>query len=444
MLNIPPSADGLGGRYIKNKHMKKLRYIILLTAVLSLPLSAQTNPALQVEVKQTGGWVFYAPETPRIEIGVKNPGNEKVNQNIRLTVSTDKRMPVYCFAQQTTVAPHDTAQVNFSFTLPAPGFYRCTVSNEDIEIQKFNIGYEPEAIVSLPDNQPDIDTFWETAKKELAAVAPDYKMTLLPGLTTDKRRLYQVSMKSLGNVEIAGYYCVPVKKGKYPVIISYMGYGSKPWQPKPNDNPGYAEFVLSTRGQGLNEKANSYGDWITYELGNKDKYYYRGAFMDLIRAIDFVSSRPETDTLHIFAEGGSQGGAFTLAACALDQRIAAAAPTIPFLSDYPDYFSIVHWPAEPVLKKQAELGLTDDQLYETLSYFDIKNLAQKITCPIMMGVGLQDEVCPPHTNFAGYNRISAEKKYYIFTTYGHDVPAEWWQLRHAFFEKQRKINRFTK
>ena len=58
MLNIPPSADGLGGRYIKNKHMKKLRYIILLTAVLSLPLSAQTNPALQVEVKQTGGWVF--------------------------------------------------------------------------------------------------------------------------------------------------------------------------------------------------------------------------------------------------------------------------------------------------------------------------------------------------------------------------------------------------
>ena len=444
MLNIPPSADGLGGRYIKNKHMKKLRYIILLTAVLSLPLSAQTNPALQVEVKQTGGWVFYAPETPRIEIGVKNPGNEKVNQNIRLTVNTDKRMPVYCFAQQTTVAPHDTALVSFSFTLPAPGFYRCTVSNEDVEIQKFNIGYEPEAIVSLPDNQPDIDTFWETAKKELAAVAPDYKMTLLPGLTTDKRRLYQVSMKSLGNVEIAGYYCVPVKKGKYPVIISYMGYGSKPWQPKPNDNPEYAEFVLSTRGQGLNEKANSYGDWITYELGNKDKYYYRGAFMDLIRAIDFVSSRPETDTLHIFAEGGSQGGAFTLAACALDQRIAAAAPTIPFLSDYPDYFSIVHWPAEPVLKKQAELGLTDDQLYETLSYFDIKNLAQKITCPIMMGVGLQDEVCPPHTNFAGYNRISAEKKYYIFTTYGHDVPVEWWQLRHAFFEKQRKINRFTK
>ena len=424
--------------------MKKLSFIILLTTILWLPLFAQTDASLQVEVKQTGGWVFYAPETPHIEISVKNTGNEKVNQNIRLTVNTDKRMPVYSFAQEVTITPHDSSLISFSFSLPAPGFYRCTVSNEEAEIRKFNIGYEPEAIVSLPDNQPDIDAFWETAKKELAAVAPDYKMTLLPGQALDKRRLYQVSMKSLGNVEIAGYYCVPVKKGKYPVIISYMGYGSKPWQPKPNDNPGYAEFVLSTRGQGLNEPENSYGDWITYELGNKDKYYYRGAFMDLIRAIDFVSSRPEVDTLHIFAEGGSQGGAFTLAACALDHRIAAAAPTIPFLSDYPDYFSIVQWPAETILKKQAELDLSDKQLYETLSYFDIKNLAHKITCPVIMGVGLQDEVCPPHTNFAGYNRISAEKKYYIFTTYGHDVPAEWWQLRHAFFEKQRKINRFTK
>ena len=153
--------------------MKKLRFIILLTTILWLPLFAQTDASLQVEVKQTGGWVFYAPETPHIEISVKNTGNEKVNQNIRLTVNTDKRMPVYSFAQEVTITPHDSSLISFSFSLPAPGFYRCTVSNEEAEIRKFNIGYEPEAIVSLPDNQPDIDAFWETAKKELAAVAPD-------------------------------------------------------------------------------------------------------------------------------------------------------------------------------------------------------------------------------------------------------------------------------
>ena len=208
--------------------MKKLRFIFLLAAVWCLTIQAQTKPALQFDVKQTGGWVFYAPETPRIEISVKNTGDEKVNRNIRLTVNTDKRMPVYSFAQEVTITPHDSSLISFSFSLPAPGFYRCTVSNEEAEIRKFNIGYEPEAIVSLPDNQPDIDAFWETAKKELAAVAPDYKLTQLPGQPSDTRKLYKVTMRSLENEEIAGYYCVPVKKGKYPVIISYMGYGSKP------------------------------------------------------------------------------------------------------------------------------------------------------------------------------------------------------------------------
>ena len=82
--------------------------------------------------------------------------------------------------------------------------------------------------------------------------------------------------------------------------------------------------------------------------------------MDLVRAVDFVSSRPEVDTECIFAEGGSQGGAFSMAAAALDNRFCAIGPTIPFLSDYPDYFKTVHWPAEPVLKKQKELGMSDN------------------------------------------------------------------------------------
>ena len=66
--------------------------------------------------------------------------------------------------------------------------------------------------------------------------------------------------------------------------------------------------------------------------------------MDVIRAVDFVCSRAEADTSRIGA-GASQGGAFTLAVCALDDRIAVAAPAIPFLSDYPVYFRIADWPA---------------------------------------------------------------------------------------------------
>ena len=420
--------------------------VCLFLVSLSISLSAQSDKelgGLSYKVKQTNDWVFYSPQNPEIQILVKNTKNDGAKATLNLQITTDDFKPVHRFAQSISLSKGDSTEADFSFSVPAPGFYRCTVSqNVDgtvSEIKKFNIGYEPEYIVSLPDNKSDLRKFWDESLAELAKVAPEYKLTLIPDSSTNLRKLYKVSMKSFGGVEISGYYCTPIKKGKYPAIISYMGYGSKPWSPKPNDNPGFVEFVLSVRGQGLQQPTNIYGDWITYGMQSKEDYYYRGAFMDLVRAIDFVASRSEVNTKNIFAEGGSQGGAFTMAACALDHRIAAAAPFIPFLSDYPDYFKIVHWPGDAVkaaLAKQPSISET--QLYDMLSYFDIKNLAGWIKCPIIMASGLQDEVCPPHTNFSGYNRISSEKEYIINPTYGHDVPSSWWNIRMEFFKKHMK------
>jgi cephalosporin-C deacetylase len=407
---------------------------------ISLSLFAQANKkplTFTYNVLPTGGWVFYAPETPTIQVVVGNVAGTAGTATLQLEVTTDQYRKVTVLSQTLTPAKGDSMQVDFSFALPEPGFYRCRLTEKtpdgQADIKRFNVGYEPAAIVSLPDAPSDLKAFWDGTKAELARVDPEYKLTLIPDSSDYRRKLYRVTMKSFGGVEIAGYYSTPAKKGKYPAIISYMGYGSKPWAP--GGTPGYVEFVLSVRGQALQEPSNIYGDWITYGLDAKENYYYRGAFMDLVRAIDFVASRPEVDTARIFAEGASQGGAFSLAACALDNRICAAAPSIPFLSDYPDYFKIVHWPAQPILNKQREMGLSDEHLYTLLSYFDIKNLAGWIRCPVIMGVGLQDEVCPPHTNFAGFNRISSEKKYHIYPFNGHNTPESWWHAYREFFRE---------
>lgn len=392
----------------------------------------ETANNFEYQVKQTSGWVFYAPHRPILKVVVVN-NRSKSNATLQLTITTDQYVPISIFSQSVALQMGDSTQINFSFTLPEPGFYRCTLAENNQVVKRFNIGYEPENIVSLPDNQPDLKAFWDQARTELSQIEPAYQLTLIPDSSNNVRKLYRVKMKSLGNVEVAGYYSTPAKKGKYPAIISYMGYGSKPYAP--HGNPNYVEFVLSVRGQAMNQSTNMYGDWITYNLNDKDNYYYRGAFMDLIRAIDFVSSRPEVRTDAIFAEGGSQGGAFSMAAAALDNRLRAIAPAIPFLSDFPDYFRIVQWPASVVLRKQKELGMSDVDMYRTLSYFDIKNLAGWIQCPVIMGVGLQDEVCPPHTNFAGYNRISSEKKYFIYPLNGHSTPASWQDEKMSFFKK---------
>lgn len=386
-------------------------------------------------------WVFVGAPKATIGLATENQLGKNVRITVGLKMTTDDYQPVSETSKVLKIKHDQSGLVLFDIDLPAPGFYRCTAWAEKEGIKgeevKFNIGYEPEKIVSPVDTLPGFAEFWKTTRAGLDQVKPDFRMTLLKEKSGSVRDLYQVTMQSFGNVTIEGFYAVPKVPGKYPVIISYMGYGSDPWLPGGDYNPDFAEFVLSTRGQGIQKAANTYGDWILHGLDSKENYYYRGAFMDLVRAIDFVFSRPEVDPEKIVAEGGSQGGAFTLAACALDHRIKAAAPTIPFLSDYPDYFKIAPWPASAFvgyLKEHPEK--TWDEIYPLLSFFDVKNLAPMIRCPILMAAGLQDDVCPPHTNFAAYNQITSEKKYYVFPDQGHSVPQTWNDIRMAFFREK--------
>lgn len=411
--------------------------VILVLFVLALPAAVMAGN-VEYNVPVVHDWWWTAPERPQITVDVVNSNNEISKCEVSLTVTTDQGLPVTEMSQLVAVAAGDSTAVQFEINVE-PGFYRCTVAGDGEVVKEFNIGFEPEGIVSLPDSQPDFDEFWQRTLDELAAVAPEYSMTEEKDKSNKGGKVYRVKMKSLGGIEVQGYLTMPAKASKkhtMPVLVHYMGYGSKPWHAEPYEGMERIEFVLSTRGQGLNEPTNTYGDWAVYGLGNRDSFYYRGAFMDLIRAIDFVCTLPEVDQRYIFAEGGSQGGAFTLVACSLDKRIRAAAPWIPFLSDYPDYFKIVHWPAEVIFKKQQETGISNRDLYKMLSYFDVKNFTRRITCPILMGVGLQDPTCPPHTNFAGYNLISSQKQFVIYPECGHDTRhPDWDDRQRDFFRK---------
>jgi cephalosporin-C deacetylase len=73
--------------------------------------------------------------------------------------------------------------------------------------------------------------------------------------------------------------------------------------------------------------------------------------------------------------------------------------------------------------------LTWDQVFNTLSYFDIKNLAPMIKAPLIMGVGLIDDVCPPHINFAAYNQVKSEKKYIVYPESGHGLPEAFYHAK---------------
>jgi cephalosporin-C deacetylase len=98
----------------------------------------------------------------------------------------------------------------------------------------------------------------------------------------------------------------------------------------------------------------------------------------------------------------------------------------------------VDWPGNWILQAAQEQNIPVEELYVTLSYFDVKNFTDRIQCPVLMAIGLQDPVCPPHTNFAGFNHIKAEKSWICYPEAGHNV----WEQKGWPEAKQKFLDSF--
>lgn len=422
------------------------------------------NPAdlhpLTAWVPVTNNWVFAA--RPSITVHVENPYSDTIAAQVEVEITTDKAVAVDTLIAQLEISAAGTHDFVFTtdYDLPA-GFYKATCIVNDDLARAFGFAVNPTAIVSAPDKQSDYHTFWQTAKAQLDNIAINATLTEIPAKSTAARKVYLVEMQSVPDgltgepVIIRGYYCEPQDGQPHPVIMHYPGYDSgyrpggqdvKPYCPSGDAEPNYAEFLLSPRGQNINNRAanerepdgkgdftNTYGDWFAFNFGNKDAYYYRGAYMDCVRAIQFMATRPTSDMNNLYAEGQSQGGAFTYAAASLSgYSFRAIAPAIAFMGDFPDYFELSSWPGYVARENQGTM--TDAEMFAFLSYFDTKNLATNISCPVIACIGLQDNVCPPHTNIAPYNNLLSADKEMIFNPENyHQAGATWYTDYMAFF-----------
>jgi cephalosporin-C deacetylase-like acetyl esterase len=407
--------------------------------------TAETADKLALDVTVADSdYIFILPDLPRIVPGVTNSNTWAVAGDLVVTVTTDDYLPVRSDTVSVKIKAGTARFAAFTLEDPAPGFYRYTVQflrNDSVELEKkFNLGFEPEKISSPPDARDDFKAFWDDNLKRLAAVKPQYKLTPRPEFSNADYTVYLVEMRSLGNTIIRGYYAKPTREGTFPVIVEYMGYGSNAYPPNTQWD-GYARYIPSVRGQGLNRLTKEDDFWITIGLRDKEGYYYQGAYCDVVRAIDFVCSRPEIDADRIAVRGGSQGGALSFVAAALDRRVKACAPNVPFLSDYRDYFKIVDWPRSDLDNyAKTHPGFDWEHVYDLLTYFDIKNLAQWIECPLWMAIGVQDATCPPHINFAAYNQVKSEKQWIASPTAGHNIPdAAIWEQERQFISEKLKV-----
>ena len=384
----------------------------------------------------------FVNKNPLNTVKITNNNSSSATFGLNIYVRSAAKDSVKLTQIALTMAAGENKSITHELTNPTPGFYRyyldVTDGNSIRNKVVRQIGYNPDQMVSVNDAQADFDEFWDVAKAELASVAPEYKVTYKQ--TYGTHLIYDVEMKSIKGKTIKGYLSVPNKSGKFPVIVVSNGFWVTATIPDRTDD--YVVFNYNIRGQGISTEYTYTDDLFVNGLTNKNTYYYRECYMDALRAVDFVCTRPEVDVNKIFAEGESQGGALTYAIAALDSRILAIAPRLPFLSDFPLYYKIKEnvneideWPMNILNQFMSKYSFSSNNTFKNLSYFDIKNLAGKIKCPVLMCVALQDPTCPPSINFAVYNQVTQPKEYMILKNNGHYSDASFITYKDAWFKK---------
>ena len=273
----------------------------------------------------------------------------------------------------------------------------------------------------------EIASFWMRTRKQLAEVPLEATMEPLEEMSSHVMTTYRVIMTSFEHRKIRGWYTVPVDgppEGGWPGMMMLPGYIGRLWVPPDFlAHLGYATLTLFPRGQleSRQEWELEYGTKLIYNVTDRERYYYRGAYMDCVRGLDFLDSRPEVDRARLGVWGASQGGGLTLATASMDARPKAVVAAVPMLCNFPvaaeeaggSYLELRDYLADHPEKRQASM--------ETLAYFDNLNLVHGITCPTLVSARVHDELHPYNTVIPVFEKIPPLKSIVLYSDYalGH-------------------------
>ncbi|MEI7733269.1 MAG: acetylxylan esterase [Verrucomicrobiota bacterium] len=333
---------------------------------------------------------------------VKGEGKSSATQPVEITTATDKpgfvRLEISVFnADGTPVKDAKGSPLKF----------------------EGGAGVEPTKLEGYPE-PADFDAFWKAQKAKLAEVP--MKATLKevaskkPGF-----KVYDVSIACAGGKPVSGYLSVPenAKEKSLGAQVSFHGYGvgganQESW-------PGMLVLDINAHGiengrepeyyKALQDGAlKGYGFSAT-ENAKPETAYFSGMMFRLLRALEYVKTRPEWNGKTLIASGGSQGGLQAITAAALDTDVTQCNAYKPWCCDLGG------------IKLGRLRGWRPDYA-DGLGYYDTATMGKRIKCPTFITTGLGDYVCPPSGVSVLYNNIKAPKtiEYTQGSTHGYNPP----------------------
>ena len=274
----------------------------------------------------------------------------------------------------------------------------------------------------------DLMDYWDNQKKQLKALPMQVKTTQLdvPQKYEGKYTCQDLEINCLGPAPVRAYMAKPVnaKKKSLPIIILCRAAGvSGYWcrctvdECVGNAALGNGALSLDINAHGmLNGQSDGFykmledgmlRNYFEHNAADRETYYFRGMYLRLLRAIEYMTRQPEWDGKRILVIGESQGGGQAVAAAGLDSRVSAIVLNVPAMQDLGGARAGRRsgWPQAIESHPNVDASMLD----ATLPYFDGAQLIRHSRAKIYCEMGLIDTVCPPSAVWASLNVAPGKK-----------------------------------
>lgn len=283
----------------------------------------------------------------------------------------------------------------------------------------------------------DFDAYWDSALAELDSIDPNPELVPSDALQARNAECFDLWFTGVGGARIHAKYVRPTDRQTLcPAVLQFHGYSyySGDWQSKLGwAGEGFCVAAMDCRGQGGSSedpggvKGTTLRGHIIRGLDDPDprKLAFRQIFLDTAQLARVVSAFDEVDASRVGATGGSQGGGLTLACASLVPEIKRAAPIFPFLCDYQRVWEMdlardAYEELRYFFRMFDPLHEREDEIFSRLGYIDCQHLAPRIEAEVLFFTAFMDEICPPSSQFAAFNRISGTKRMVRYPDFGHE------------------------
>ncbi len=271
------------------------------------------------------------------------------------------------------------------------------------------------------DTEPsDFDAFWNGVKGQLAAVPMNAQV--IPYNSTTYSTSYTVSLGNIDGRKVYGMLTVPKGTGPYPVVLKMPPYGSFPIPPEVQfaERTNAITLAITIHNAPVNQTdPNAYSP---NDATDKDLIYHKHSVTAGIRALDYLTSRPDFNGTDVVVTGVSQGAGLGTLVAGLDSRVnllLIGTPTMGshagMLNSHPSGFPFyLNVPLQ--VGNQQEINA----VAQAVRYYELASAAKRFHGKVFLLTSYNDQVTIPETQFIASNLFDGPKVILHNIPGGHD------------------------